>query len=136
MHEVVRYGGDRHLSAARQRSRQGWTCPESCAAAVLYSDALIRFLLDIGANQGKWSQGMLRAFLRPEKIVAIRSHRKIVADSQRATASREDDCPLCAKRSLGEEPFYVSGPRWFAASLYQRAETFCTQTEQQEIRVQ
>jgi len=69
------------------------------------------------------------------KNCAIRATGRLFADSQELQLPGKTIVPSALSDHSGEEPFYVSGPRWFAASLYQRAETFCTQTEQQEIRV-
>src|SRR5437016_12341416 len=69
MHEVVRYAEIGAGLLQGKGAGSGWDMSGELRAAIACIKCPDPVLLDVGANQGKWSKGMLGAFPATRKIV-------------------------------------------------------------------
>jgi FkbM family methyltransferase len=135
MHEVVRYAEIGTCLLQGKGAGSGWDMSGELRAAIACIKRPNPVLLDVGANQGKWSQGMLRAFPAMQKVMLFEPQQDCLRILEGLQLPGKTIVPYAMSDHSGAEAFYVSGPRWFAASLYQRAETFAADTPQQQITV-
>jgi FkbM family methyltransferase len=92
-------------------------------------------LLDVGANYGKWAEGMLRAFPATQKIVLFDPQQECLAALNQLQLPGKIVVPYALSDHPGTEPFYVSGAGWGGASFYERSDTFFSQKQKQRITV-
>lgn len=104
----------------------------SAAACITRPDPV---LLDVGANRGKWSEGMLRLFPATQKTILVEPQNDCLAVLDTLNLPGKLIIPCAVSDHSGEGPFHTSGPGSGAASLYARKETFFAAQAQKETRV-
>ncbi|MGA9390316.1 MAG: FkbM family methyltransferase [Candidatus Sulfotelmatobacter sp.] len=92
-------------------------------------------LLDVGANYGKWAQGMLHIFPGTRKVLLFEPQEECLVKLAGLPLPGKTVIASAVSDHSGTEPFYVSGPGWGAASFYERNETFLVKRRQQKITV-
>jgi FkbM family methyltransferase len=136
MHGLVRYA---ELGASLLQGKgagSGWDIYAEIQAA---ADCISRpdpILLDVGANNGRWTQGMLRLFPATRKVVLFEPQEECLAAINSLQIPGKVVVPAAVSDHAGTELFHISGAGWGAASLYERNETFFADRPQKKIAVQ
>jgi FkbM family methyltransferase len=136
MHGLVRYA---ELGASLLQGKgagSGWDISAEIQAA---ADCILRpdpILLDVGANNGRWTQGMLRLFPATRKVVLFEPQEECLAAINSLQIPGKVVVPAAVSDHAGTELFHISCAGWGAASLYERNETFFADRPQKKIAVQ
>ncbi|HUJ94108.1 MAG TPA: FkbM family methyltransferase [Terriglobales bacterium] len=113
----------------------GWDMRSELRAAAACITRPDPVLLDVGANRGKWSRGMLRLFPATKRMILIEPQNDCLAVLDTLELPGKLIVPCAVSDHSGEEPFHTSGMGCGAASLYARNETFFAARSQKEITV-
>jgi FkbM family methyltransferase len=135
MQGVVRYA---ELGASLLQGKgagSGWDMSAEVRAAAACISRPDPILLDVGANRGNWSVGMLQLFPATRRIVLFEPQQDCLPTLHALDLPGKVVVPSAVSDHSGTDPFYVSGTGWGAASLYERKETFFAHREQAETRI-
>lgn len=135
MHSVVRYAEIGASLLQGKGAGSGWDMAGELRAAVSCIKRPNPVLLDVGANYGKWAQGMVRAFPATQKIVLFDPQEDCLAALNKLDLPGKIVVPYAVSDHPGTERFYVSGAGWGGASFYERDDTFFILKEKQRITV-
>jgi FkbM family methyltransferase len=113
----------------------GWDLRSEIRAAAACVHRPKPVLLDVGANYGRWAQGMVQIFPATQNVFLFEPQEACLSEL------RKLDLPgkVIVSRAVGDHPgtrtFHVGKPGWAAASFYERTETFFSDIEQHKISV-
>lgn len=113
----------------------GWDIVGELRAAATCINRPDPILLDVGANYGKWSLGMLRFFPRTQKIVLFEPQEDCLAKLRDLDLPGKTVVPCALTDHVGTETLYLNGWARGVSSLYQRSDTFLEMMPKQEIKV-
>lgn len=92
-------------------------------------------LMDVGANRGEWSSGMVRLFPKTQKVILFEPQDECVALLETLDLPGKTIVHGGVGDETGTREFFVGAPGWAAASFYRRDETFFADVEQRKITV-
>ena len=113
----------------------GWDMSAELHAAARYIRRSNPVLMDVGANHGKWSLGMLKLFPETQKIVLFEPQSECLSVLAEIALPDKTIVPCAVGDRSGTHAFFVGPPGWGAASLYSRAESYFSEIPQREITV-
>jgi len=135
MQALVRYAELGSSLLQGKGAGSGWDMRSELRAAAGCITRPDPVLLDVGANRGKWSQGMLRLFPATRRVILIEPQKDCLTALDVVDLPGKLIVPCAVSDHSGEEPFHVSGVGWGAASLHARNETCFATRSQKEITV-
>lgn len=135
MHDLLR-SAEMGMSLLQGKGAgSGWDMSgelRAAAGCVKRSDPV---LLDVGANYGKWAQGMLRIFPGTQKVLLFEPQEECLVRLAKLPLPGKTVIASALSDHSGTEQFYVSGAGWGAASFYERNETSLVKRKQKKITV-
>jgi FkbM family methyltransferase len=135
MHALVRSAEIGMSLLQGKGAGSGWDMSGELRAAAACIKRPDPVLVDVGANYGKWAQGMLKLFPATRKVLLFEPQEECLVKLAGLPLPGKAVIPSALSDHSGMEPFYVGGAGWGAASLYERAETFFAAQPQQRVMV-
>lgn len=124
MQGLVRYVETGAALLQGKGAGSGWDLASELRAAAACISRPDPILLDVGANYGKWAQGMAALFPDVRRILMFEPQEDCLAALQKLDLPGKTIVPFAVSDHSGTELFHTSGNGWGAASLYRRNETF------------
>lgn len=135
MHDLVRSAEIGMSLLQGKGAGSGWDMSSELRAAAGCIKRPDPVLVDVGANYGKWTEGMLQFFPATRKVLLFEPQPDCLAKLAGLTLPGKIAIASAVSDHSGVEPFYVSHAGWGAASFHRRNETFFMAQPQHEIAV-
>jgi FkbM family methyltransferase len=135
MHTMVRYAEIGTSLLQGKGAGSGWDMSGELRAAAACIKRPDPILLDVGANYGKWTQGMLQAFPATRKIVMFEPQEECLARINQLELPGKIIVPSAVSDHIGTETLYLNGSAKGVSSLYERNETFFENLPRRQIAV-
>lgn len=116
-------------------SGSGWDLDSEIQAAAASIRRPNPVLLDVGANQGKWAQGMAALFPATQKMFLFEPQEACLAELSDLNLPGKIIVPSAVGERAGTHEFYLGTKGWAGASFYERVETFFEDVQQQRVQV-
>jgi FkbM family methyltransferase len=118
-------------------SGSGWDISSEINVAASLVNTKTPVLLDVGANWGHWSTGMLKLFPQCSKLLIVEPQAKCVEALTRIEFPDKIIFPCAVADKAGELDFFTSeeAESWSPASLYERVETYFSDVKQRKLSV-
>lgn len=124
MQSLVRYAEIGTSLLQGKGAGSGWDMYGELRAAAACIQRPDPVLLDVGANLGKWSVGMARAFPATQKIVLFEPQEACLTELYKLDLPGKTIVPCAVTDHVGAETLYQNGAATGVSSLYERGETF------------
>ncbi len=135
MHSVVRYAEIATSLLQGKGTGSGWDMSAEVRAAANCIKRPDPVLLDVGANHGNWTRGMLQAFPDTRKIVLFEPQPTCLATLNQIEFPGKIIVPSAVSDHVGTDALYLTGAATGVSSLYERSDTFCESLPRQQIAV-
>ena len=135
MHDFVRSAEIGMSLLQGKGAGSGWDMSGELRAAASCIKRPDPVLADVGANYGKWAQGMLHIFPSTQRVLLFEPQEECLTKLAKLSLPGKTVIASAVSDHSGTEPFYVSGMGWGAASFYERNETSLVNRQQQKITV-
>jgi FkbM family methyltransferase len=135
MHSVVRYAEKGTSLLQGKGAGSGWDMTGELRAAAACIKRPDPILLDVGANYGKWAQGMVQAFPGTQKIVLFDPQEDCLASLKELELPGKTIVPSAVSDHVGTETLYINGTARGVSSLYERHDTFVEDMPRKEVTV-
>ena len=135
MHTMVRYAEIGASLLQGKGAGSGWDMSSELRAA---TDCIGRpdpVLLDVGANDGNWSFGMLQAFPATRKILLFEPQEDCLEKLERLEFRDKVIVSCAVTDHVGTETLYLNGSAKGVSSLYQRGDTFFKNLPRHQVAV-
>jgi FkbM family methyltransferase len=113
----------------------GWDLGSEIRAAARCIARANPVLLDVGANRGEWSTGMVGLFPKTQKVILFEPQDDCVAGLEMLPLPEREVIHGAVGDKPGTHAFFLGAPGWAAASFYRRDETFFADVKQRQITV-
>jgi FkbM family methyltransferase len=135
MHDLVRSAEIGMSLLQGKGAGSGWDMSGELRAAAGCIKRPDPILVDVGANYGKWAQGMLQVFPATRRVLRFEPQEDCLVKLAGLPFPGKTVIASAVSDHSGVDPFYVSGAGWGAASLYERNETPFLARPQRKITV-
>lgn len=135
MHKLVRSAEIGMSLLQGKGAGSGWDMSGELRAAAGCIKRPDPVLVDVGANYGKWAQGMLQIFPATRKVLLFEPQEECLEKLAGLPLPGKTVIASAVSDHSGVEPFYVRDAGWAAASLFERNETFFAARPRQKIMV-
>jgi FkbM family methyltransferase len=118
-------------------SGSGWDMDSEIAVATSLITSRTPVLLDVGANWGLWSTGMLRNFPACSKLLMVEPQAKCLESLEKLDFAQKSIFPCAVSDRAGTMDFYGTSDAepWEAASFFERTETYFSSVPQKKFSV-
>lgn len=134
---VVRYNELASCLIQGKGSGEGWDMTSEVSIAARFIETKTPVLMDVGANFGIWSRGMLELFPQCAMLLMVEPQSKCLEALAENEFPRKVIFPCAVADQPGKLSFFTSVGHegWGAASLFERLDTYFSDTQQQESLV-
>jgi FkbM family methyltransferase len=118
-------------------SGSGWDLGSEIVVAAKFIKTEIPVLMDVGANWGEWSRGMLRVFPRCSRLLIVEPQSKCLEGIAKIDFPGKEVFACAVADQPGELNFYTAeeAETWACASFFPREETYFAGIKQRKVVV-